>query len=108
MNLILKLAFNLFYFDKNYKGDLYIYCGEDGEYWRSYSFYPTFSRVIAKNAPKAFRKIMRKKPKYLLLCDELEGMNTILYVLNDKIYVYRIVEMKEYELSDYFEKFPLQ
>lgn len=48
---------------------------------------------------------MRKQPKYLLLCSELEGMNTILYMLNNKIYVYRIVQMQEYELSDYIEKF---
>jgi len=51
---------------------------------------------------------MRKKPQYLLYSSELEGMNTILYMLNDKIYVYRIIQMKEYELSEYLKKYPPQ
>jgi len=49
---------------------------------------------------------MRKKPQCLLYSSELEGMNTILYMLNDKIYVYRIIQMKEYELSEYLKKYP--
>lgn len=99
-----KLSFNLFYFDKDYKGSLYVYC-KDGQYsWQDVR-YRTFSRQVGENAPKVFRKIMRKQPKYLLYCSELEGMNTILYVLNDKIYIYRIVQVQEYELSDYIKTF---
>jgi len=48
---------------------------------------------------------MKKRPKYLLFCYALDGMNTILYVLNDEIFVYRITEMEEYELNDYLKKF---
>ena len=44
---------------------------------------------------------MRKHPKYLLFCPDLEGMNTILYVIDNDIYIYRIVEMQEYKLGDY-------
>jgi len=99
-----KLAFNIFYFDKDYKGSLYVYC-TDGRYSWYDTRYRAFSRQIGENAPKVFIKIMQKRPKYLLYSSELEGMNTILYVLNDKIFVYRIVQMKEYELSDYIEKF---
>lgn len=99
-----KLSFNLFYFDKNYRGDLYIYCKE-GEYsWQDVR-YRTFSKKLGVNAPKVFRKIMQKQPKYLLYCSELEGMNTILYVLNSNVYIYRIIQMQEYKLSDYIEKF---
>lgn len=99
-----KLSFNLFYFDKDYKGNLYVYCKEGQYSWQD-TRYRTFSRQLGINAPKVFRKIMQKQPKYLLYSSELEGMNTILYILNDKIYIYRIVQMKEYELSDYIEKF---
>ena len=99
-----KMPFNLFCFGNNYKGGIYVYF-ENGQYSWSDSHYVTFSRQFGKNATKVFRKIMQKKPRYLLYCSELEGMNTIMYVLNNKIYVYRIVQMKEYVLDDYFNKF---
>lgn len=98
------LTFNLFYFGKDYKDGFYVYC-EEGQYSWSDSRYRTFSKKIGKNAKKVFKKILRKKPKYLLYCSELEGMNTVLYVLNDEIYVYRIIQMKEYKLDDYIRKF---
>lgn len=95
-----KLCFNLFYFDKKYKGRLYVYC-VDGKYSSQDEHFITFSRKHARNAPKVFRKIMRKHPKYLLFCPDLEGMNTILYVIDNDIYIYRIVEMQEYKLGNY-------
>ena len=97
-----RLAFNLFYFDKRYKGSLYVYCN-DGEYSWKDSGYRTFSRKHARKAPKAFRRIMRKHPKYLLFCPDLEGMNTILYVIDNDVYVYRIIQMKKYKLDDYMK-----
>ena len=97
-----RLAFNLFYFDKRCKGRLYVYC-DDGEYSGLDSRYRTFSRPLGRNAPKVFRKIMRKRPKYLLFCPELEGMNTILYVINNEVFLYRIVEMEKYKLDDYMK-----
>ena len=97
-----RLAFNLFYFDKRCKGRLYVYC-DDGEYSGLDSRYRTFSRPLGRNAPKVFRKIMRKRPKYLLFCPELEGMNTILYVINNEVFIYRIVEMEKYKLDDYMK-----
>ena len=97
-----RLAFNLFYFDKRCKGRLYVYC-DDGEYSGIDSRYRTFSRPLGRNAPKVFRKIMRKHPKYLLFCPELEGMNTILYVINNEVFIYRIVEMEKYKLDDYMK-----
>ena len=97
-----RLAFNLFYFDKRCKGRLYVYC-DDGEYSGIDSCYRTFSRPLGRNVPKVFRKIMRKHPKYLLFCPELEGMNTILYVINNEVFIYRIVEMEKYKLDDYMK-----
>ena len=97
-----RLAFNLFYFDKRCKGRLYVYC-DDGEYSGDDCRYRTFSRPLGRNAPKVFRKIMRKQPKYLLFCPDLEGMNTILYVINNEVFIYRIVEMEKYKL-DYYMK----
>ena len=85
-----RLAFNLFYFDKRCKGRLYVYC-YDGKYGWHEDGYRTFSRRLGRNAPKVFRKIMREHPKYLLFCPELEGMNTILYVINNEVFIYRIV-----------------
>lgn len=99
-----ELPFNLFYFGKHAKNNFYVFVNNE-EYIYSSETYPTFSEQIGNNLPKVFRKIMRKQPKYLLYCSELEGMNTILYVLNDKIYLYRIAQMQEYELSDYVKKF---
>ena len=97
-----KLAFNLFYFDKRCKGRLYVYC-DDGEYSWNDGRYRTFSRPLGRNAPIVFRRIMRKQPKYLLFCPDLEGMNTILYVINNEVFIYRIVEMEKYKL-DYYMK----
>lgn len=99
-----KLPFNLFYFDKHYKGHLFVYC-EKGEYSWHDNLYRTFSSVLGENAPKVFRKILKKKPRYLLYCTDLEEMNTILYVIDKKIYVYRIIEMKEYDLDEYMTKY---
>ena len=96
-----RLAFNLYYFGKKYKGRLYVYCYE-GECGYD-SYYRTFSRKLGKNAPKVFRKIMRKHPKYLLYCRDLGCMNTILYVIGNDIYIYRIIQMQEYKLDDYME-----
>ena len=99
-----KMLFNLISFDKLFKPQFYVYvvCGKFVE---NHEFFPTFSKQAGKNVPKIYRKILRKNPQYLLNCDELEGGNTIWYVLNNEIYVYRIIQMKEYKLDDYVKKF---
>ena len=97
-----RLAFNLFYFDKRCKGRLYVYC-DNGEYSWNDGRFRTFSRPLGRNAPIVFRRIMRKQPKYLLSCPDLEGMNTILFVINNEVFIYRIVEMEKYKLDDYIK-----
>jgi len=102
-----RLKFNIFFFGRPVYPVYYIFM-HNGELEDAISFYPTFSRPIAQNIPQAFRRIMRKQPKYLLWAPQISGMNAILYVLNDKIYVFKIVEMREYELSDYLRRFPIE
>ena len=99
------LPFNLFYLDRRNNFRFHVLV-EDGKYSYHGNLWFTFSRQIARNFPRALRRIMRKNPKYLLFCAELEGANSLMYVLDDKIFVYRIAQMQEYELNDYLEKFP--
>ena len=49
---------------------------------------------------------MHKHPKYLLFCPDLEGMNTILYVIDNDVYIYRIAQMQKYKLEDYMKNRP--
>ena len=98
-----KMQFNLISFDKRFNPKFYVYVVW-GKFVDYHEFFPTFSKQIGKNVPKIYRKILRKNPKYLLNCDELEGGNTIWYVLDDKIYVYRIKQMEEYELDEYIKR----
>jgi hypothetical protein len=101
-----ELCFNLFYFGKDYKEGFYVYCRNGKCHWLD-CYYMTFAKRLKRHIgtiPEAFKKVMEKKPKYLLYCYEL-GVTNILYTLNDKIYIYRITEKEEYELEDYFEKY---
>ena len=100
-----KMQFNLISFDKHFNPQFYVYVVW-GKFVEYHDFFPTFSKRAGKNVPKIYKKILRKNPQYLLNCDNLEGGNTIWYVLNDEIYIYRILQMKEYELNDYLKKFP--
>jgi len=97
------LPFNLFYFDKRLNLKYFVLIN-NGQICHYDSHYRTFSKPIGRNAPKVFKKILRKNPRFLLYCYDLEQMNTILYALNDKIYVYRIAQMEEFELSEYIDK----
>jgi hypothetical protein len=99
-----KLNFNIFDFGKNFKGNLFVFVDE-GRYSEHDTHYITFAPKLGRNAPKVFKKIMSKKPKCLLYCYQFEQMNTILYMLNDKIYVYRIAQMEEYEIEEYLKRF---
>jgi len=93
-----KLNFNIYFFGKLPYPEYYVFTDE-GEIALSSKYY---------YARKAFMKIMKKQPKYLLRNVQVWGANSILYVLNDKIYVFVISEMREYELSDYLKKFSVE
>ena len=99
-----KLSFNLIYFDKRFRPQFYVFI-EEGKFVEYHDFFPTFSKQVARNVPKIYRRILRKNPKYILNCNNLESGNTIMYVLNDEIYVYRIIQTKEYKFDDYIKRF---
>jgi len=99
------LCFNLFYYDKRPYIISPIFFVYNGEYSCYDDMYRSFSKKLSRNFPKILKKILKKNPKYLLYCEDFEGMNTILYLLNDKIYVYRIIQKEEYELNEYIIKF---
>ncbi|MDR0953900.1 MAG: hypothetical protein LBM20_00760 [Rikenellaceae bacterium] len=97
-----KLSFHLYYFDEHFKMVNHVVVDE-GEYAGHGPYIMTFSRKFARRTFKVLRKILLKNPKYLLECSS-DG-NLFFYVLNDKIYVYRILQMKEYELGNYVKTF---
>ncbi len=98
------LPFNLFYFDKRSNVKFFVLV-DNGEISHYDTNYRTFSTSISKNNRKVFRKIRKENSKFLLFSYDLEQMNTILYLLKDKICVYRISQMEKYELNDYIKKF---
>lgn len=69
----------------------------------NYSSFPTFSKKYYSQIRNAYKVVLRKKPQYLLNCWALP--NSIVYVLNDKIYVYRVIQRKVYELDEYVRLF---
>ena len=99
-----QFPFNIFFFGKEARPE-YAVLVKNGKYEMD-EWYGIITLWRA-DMPKAFERIMRKNPQYLLHCYELEQMDTILYVLNDKIFVYRIREQEEFELSDYIKRFGL-
>ena len=69
-------------------------------------------KIIVTELSQVFLEGMRQKfledlcvnnRSYLLYCPELEGMNTILYVTNNDVYVYRIAEMQKHKLRHYMK-----
>ncbi|MDO9155172.1 MAG: hypothetical protein Q7U47_15935 [Paludibacter sp.] len=93
--------FNLFCFDKKKYPFKYVLF-YDGEL-DSYSTFPTFSRKYLKHVQHAFKVVLRRKPQYLLFCWSLP--NSVVYVLNNKIYVYRVIQRKTYEMDEYLKLF---
>ncbi|MDO9154106.1 MAG: hypothetical protein Q7U47_10455 [Paludibacter sp.] len=93
--------YHLYCFDKKKYPSNYVffYSGE----LDSYSNYPTFSRKYLSQVQYAYKMVMRKEPQYLLFCWTLP--NSVVYVLNDKIYVYRVMQRKIYELDEYVKLF---
>lgn len=64
----------------------------------NYCFYTAFSKVMPRRAVKAMRKILEKKPDYILACYDIWALP---YMLNGELYIYDLVSMKEYE-ADYY------
>lgn len=94
--------FNIYCFDKKNNPVYFIYF-YDGMLNFFGDFYPTFSKSYSKQIRLAFKNILKKKPQYLLNCNSLP--NTILYIKDEKIYVYRVKQKEEYELDVYVKRF---
>lgn len=65
--------------------------------------YPILSAKYAKQLKSGIKQVLKKNPKYIIDCTYLS--NTILYVKNEKLYVYRVIQKEVYELDDYVAKF---
>jgi hypothetical protein len=92
--------FDIYYFGKNSYPHYYTFF----RYCRLNDYvacYPTFSRAYAKKIKKGFKSIMQKKPKYLLDCKNIK--NSLLYLKEDKIYVYDVIYGKHHELNNYLK-----
>jgi len=101
-----RLKFNIFFFGKPAEPVYYIFTLDGKLSSRTSSYLTGSKRAAGKTVRQVFTRIMKKQPEYLLYARQL-GINGILYVLNDKIYVFHFVEMREYELGDYLRKFPI-
>lgn len=100
-----KLKYDIFFFNKKFykTKSLYVECSNEGYDIEFTEAYRTFNYDYAKKLKKAYRKIMKMHPTYLLDCISLP--NTILYVKNEKIYVFRVIQSEIYELDKYIDKF---
>lgn len=94
--------FNIYGHDRKFNPTYYIFFRE-GRLDIFGDVYPTFSRRFARKIKIALRRILKKGPKYMLHCQHLP--NTVLYVNDDRIFVYRVLQDEEYELNDYVDKF---
>ena len=96
-----RFPFRVYFYGRFFRGKFSVCVVpiEKGEYV-GYIADTSYDRRILKREIKV-------KPKYLLYCEEFfENLTlTIWYVFNDKIYVYRDVEKKAYELDEYVELF---
>lgn len=92
--------FNVYCFNKRNFPVYYIFFLE-GELDFNGDFFPTFSKSYSKQIKLGFRNVLKKQPQYILNCYSLP--NTILYVLNEKIFVYRVKQKDEYEFSVYMK-----
>lgn len=105
------LPFDVYWISRFSKGDLFVHCTSTlkVEFEKRYASWASIYCLddIAKDATYAFKHIMRLHPQYILSCQQLDWMNTILYLKDDKIYVYRILEKEHYELNSYIQKFGL-
>lgn len=95
-------SFNIFCHDHKLNPTYYVFFVDD-QLDIFGSVYPTFSKKYAKKVKFAIKRVLKKEPKYILECAHLP--NTILYVKDDKIFVYRVLQSEEYELNDYVTKF---
>lgn len=99
------LKYNLFFYNKN-NSLCFLVWTKNGAWLghsENYLFFSSYFKVRKhrKEMIRVHKKILRKKPAYLLSIEN-RG-NTVSYVIDDKIYVYSIEHRKEYELQEYIK-----
>lgn len=91
------LKFNIFWIDGNdirsYKSIIVL----DGQI---YTEDCPWAFILNRVRRRAAKHISRRKPTYILSC---EGIGGVMYMLNDKIYVYDIATNSDYELDDFIK-----
>lgn len=63
-------------------------------------FYVAFSNMMTKRAVRAMRKILKKNPDYIMSCYDIWVLP---YMIDNEIYVYDLVSMKEYKMDYYMQ-----
>lgn len=97
-----KFNFNIYCYNNKLNPTYYVFF-VDNQLDIYGTIYPTYSKRYAKHVKFAIRQIIGKNPQYLLECAHLS--NTILYVKDNNIFVYRVLQKEIYQLDDYVAKF---
>ncbi|MBD1420995.1 hypothetical protein [Sphingobacterium chuzhouense] len=97
-----RYAFDIYCYDSKFNPTFFVYFNKD-ELDNFGNVYQTPELKYAKKLKAAVKQILKKKPKHILFSYHLP--NTILYVNNDRIYVYRVIQKEVYELDHYVAKF---
>lgn len=97
-----RFNFNIYCYDSKLNPTYYVFF-VDNQLDIYGTIYPTYSKRYAKQVKFAIRQIIGKDPQYILECAHLP--NTILYVKDDNIFVYSVLQKEIYQLNDYVAKF---
>src|SRR5690606_14658826 len=84
-----RYAFDIYCHDSKFNPTFFVYFNKD-ELDNFGNVYQTPELKYAKKLKAAVKRILKKKPKHILFSYHLP--NTILYINNDRIYVYRVIQ----------------
>lgn len=97
-----RYPFDLYCYDDKFNPRFFVYFNKD-ELDNFGNAYQTIELKYSKQLKAAIKRILKKKPKHILFSYFLP--NSILYVKDDKILVYRVIQKEVYELDNYVSKF---
>lgn len=100
-----KYKFNIYYIDAFFRPRNYIFVGSCDDflndcYIEQTTYYPAYNKKTAHHAPIAIRKILHKHPQHLLYCSDL-GPRYVLYLQDNKFFIYDISKKKEYKFEEF-------
>lgn len=97
-----KYPFDIYCYDDKFNPRFFVYFNKD-ELDNFGNAYQTIELKYAKKLKAAIKRILKKKPKHILFSYFLP--NSILYIKDQELYVYRVLQSKEYKIDDYVAKF---